>query len=171
MLSRGKWFDRKFTFDHNVDEYPLLIERLRGTPARIEDRIKNLSSDILTKKTSGRWSIQENIGHLLIVESLWIGRIDDLMKGSKELRPADLSNTRTEDVEFNKKPIEGILNAFRDERTRLVALLEGMDEEQVLRAALHPRLKQPMRTLDLAFFVAEHDDHHLALITELLGKM
>jgi hypothetical protein len=26
-----------------------------------------------------------------------------------------------------------------------------------------------MRLLDLAFFIAEHDDHHLARITELIG--
>jgi hypothetical protein len=33
---------------------------------------------------------------------------------------------------------------------------------------MHPRLKQPMRLVDHLFFVAEHDDHHLALIRELL---
>jgi uncharacterized damage-inducible protein DinB len=170
MLSRGKWFDRKFTFDHKVDEYPLLIERLRGTPARVEDRIKNLSPDLLTKKVNDTWSIQENVGHLLILESLWIGRVGDLLKGSKELRSADLSNTRTEDADFNTKPLEEILIAFKNERARLVSLLEGMNEKQVLHSALHPRLKQPMRTLDLAYFIAEHDDHHLAHITELLRE-
>ena len=36
------------------------------------------------------------------------------------------------------------------------------------RTALHPRLGLPMRAVDHAFFVAEHDDHHLARITELL---
>ena len=30
-----------------------------------------------------------------------------------------------------------------------------------------PRLGTPMRLVDLAFFVAEHDDHHLAQITFL----
>ena len=33
---------------------------------------------------------------------------------------------------------------------------------------LDPRLRTPMRLIDLGFFVAEHDDHHLARITELL---
>jgi uncharacterized damage-inducible protein DinB len=35
------------------------------------------------------------------------------------------------------------------------------------RSALHPRLGMPMRLVDLMLFVAEHDDHHLASITEL----
>lgn len=170
MLSRGKWFDRKFTFEHNIDEYPLLIERLRGTPARIEDRIKTLPLDLLTKRVNEMWSIQENIGHLFILESLWIGRVGDLLKGSKELRSADLSNRRTEDSDFNTKPLKEIVIAFRRKRARLVSLLEGMNEKQVLHSALHPRLNQPMRTLDLAYFIAEHDDHHLALITEILRE-
>jgi hypothetical protein len=29
-------------------------------------------------------------------------------------------------------------------------------------------LKVKMRVLDLAFFIAEHDDHHLARISELI---
>jgi hypothetical protein len=35
--------------------------------------------------------------------------------------------------------------------------------------AHHPRLEQPMTVVDLCFFVAEHDDHHLAAITSLRG--
>ena len=35
--------------------------------------------------------------------------------------------------------------------------------------AWHPRLDRPMRVIDLAIFAAEHDDHHLARITELLA--
>ena len=27
-----------------------------------------------------------------------------------------------------------------------------------------------MRLIDIAFFTAEHDDHHLARITELMGR-
>jgi hypothetical protein len=33
---------------------------------------------------------------------------------------------------------------------------------------LHPRLKQPMRLVDHLYFVAEHDDHHLATIREMM---
>jgi predicted short-subunit dehydrogenase-like oxidoreductase (DUF2520 family) len=36
-----------------------------------------------------------------------------------------------------------------------------------VRTSLHPRLKRPMRLIDLCFFVAEHDDHHLAIATRL----
>jgi len=31
----------------------------------------------------------------------------------------------------------------------------------------HPRLQPPMTVVDMAYFVAEHDDLHLTIITEL----
>ena len=60
---------------------------------------------------------------------------------------------------------------FRSERSRLVNELERFDRDGAARAAQHPRLAQPMRVIDLAFFVAEHDDHHLARITEVLHDL
>jgi len=47
-------------------------------------------------------------------------------------------------------------------------MVENIDEETVFKYALHPRLKTPMRTMDLFLFVAEHDDHHLAKISEII---
>ncbi|MFL5731927.1 MAG: hypothetical protein ACJ78Q_01900, partial [Chloroflexia bacterium] len=52
-------------------------------------------------------------------------------------------------------------------RMAFVARLEDMDADMVGRLALHPRLQKQMRVIDLAQFVAEHDDHHLAAITRL----
>ncbi len=50
----------------------------------------------------------------------------------------------------------------------VVEVLEGVDERRLGHTARHPRLGVPMNLVDHAFFVAEHDDYHLARITELL---
>jgi hypothetical protein len=50
---------------------------------------------------------------------------------------------------------------------RFVARFEELTAEEAARSAIHPRLKKPMRVIDLAHFTAEHDDHHLANITYL----
>jgi hypothetical protein len=67
----------------------------------------------------------------------------------------------------NDRPLEPLLAAFRETRQRLVARLDQFEEADFARTALHPRLKEPMRLVDLVLFVAEHDDCHLARITEL----
>lgn len=163
-----RWFDRKFDFDLPVWMYPNVVERVRGAPARVGARVRSLPREILIKRDGGRWSIQENVGHLLDLESLTIGRLDDFEAGRDELRPADLENRKTHEANHNANSIDTLLEEFHAARRQVVERLDSYDEAFVMRTALHPRLRQPMRVLDLAFFMAEHDDHHLARITRLI---
>ncbi len=163
-----RWFDRTFTFDLPAWMYPNVLERLRGTPARLEDLLTGVSSATLIRSSDDQWSIQENAGHLLDLEPLWHGRVEDILNGAEVLRAADLTNRKTHDAGHNDTSIEDILDGLRTARMSLVALLDDLDERWIERSALHPRLRQPMRLIDLLFFVAEHDDHHLAQIARLL---
>jgi hypothetical protein len=170
MIDRVAWFERRFSFDLPVWMYPNVVERLRGTPARLEDRLLNLPRELLIKRDDDKWSIQEHAGHLLDLEALEAARLEDYAAGRETLTPADLQNRKTYEAEHNSKEIGEILKAFRKERIEFVERLEALDAEFIERSAIHPRLKIPMRVIDLAFFKAEHDDHHLARISELIRK-
>lgn len=167
-MEKVKWFDRNFNFNTEQNIFPSVIERLRGTPVRLEEKFKTIPADLLALKIDNTWSIKENIGHLTDLEPLWQGRLEDIVTGKVELRPTDLQNRKTDLANHNTKPLEELLNSFRQIRAQTVSMLEKINEETIFKSALHPRLKTPMRTMDLFLFVAEHDDHHLARITELL---
>jgi uncharacterized damage-inducible protein DinB len=162
-----RWVDRAFDFSMPVELFPVVIERLRGAPARVEEKVRDLPASVLTRRDGNAWSIQEQIGHLLDLDELHIGRLDDYLAGAAVLRPADVTNRRTTEAGYNERPVAALVSAFRRERQNFVDRLEGWDERRLADKALHPRLKQPMRVIDMAFFVAEHDDHHLARMTEL----
>ncbi|PYS76811.1 MAG: hypothetical protein DMF66_12645 [Acidobacteria bacterium] len=118
-MRRTKWFEREFDFSLPVGVFPCVVERLRGTPARLEELVRSLPPRVLTARRGNSWSIQEHVGHLIDLDELHEGR------------------------------------------------LEALSEAAVAASALHPRLGKQMRVIDMALFVAEHDDHHLATITEL----
>jgi uncharacterized damage-inducible protein DinB len=166
-MEQTKWFERKFDFSSNQNIFPSIIERLCGTPARLEEKLRSISPEIFESKLDGAWSIKEHIGHLTDLEPLWQGRLQDFLDGKTELRPADLQNTKTNEANHNARSIETLLREFRQIRKQTIHQLETVTEEQVFRSALHPRLKTPMRLMDSFLFVAEHDDHHLASITAL----
>lgn len=169
MITPQRWFERRFAFDLPAERFPLIVERLRGTPLRIRERVAGVEEHGLTRRAGEQWSIQENVGHLLDLEPLWSGRIEDILAGHTIMREADLSNTKTHEADHNDMPVDALLDAFENARLALVAQFDALDAAAVEATALHPRLKQPMRIIDLAFFVAEHDDHHLARITALRG--
>lgn len=162
-----KWLDRRFNFDFPTGLYRQVIERLRGTPARMEDRIRSIEPNRLSVRDGDRWSIKENIGHLSDIERLFVGRLDDFTIKVGTLRPADPTNARTREARHNEKAAEPLCTAFRTVRAATVKRLESLAPADFSRTALHPRLGISMRLVDLMVFQAEHDDHHLARITEL----
>lgn len=170
MSAVPRWFDRKFEFTFPAEQYPNLCVRLRGTPARLEDLVRGARPQDLVRKPGGKWSAQEHAGHLLDLEPLWLSRVEDFVRGGEVLTAADLSNRKTEEAHHNQRSAQEILGNFRKARARLLSRLETLEPAQISRTMLHPRLKTPMRLLDHLFFVAEHDDHHLAKIWELLRQ-
>ena len=167
MVDRLQWIKRQFSFELPLGMYGNVVERVRGTPARLEDLTRGLSAEILRRRDGDKWSIQEQAGHLLDLEELGMKRLDDFEAGRESLTAADMSNQKTDEANHNTNSIERILSAFRNERMAFVARLDSYDEAFVARTALHPRLNQKIRVIDLVFFIAEHDDHHLARVSEL----
>ena len=162
-----RWFDRKFELGLTPDALPEILQRLRSAPDRLAAAVEGLSPEILTKRRDDKWSIQENAGHLFDLESLWDQRLDDYARGASNLHPADLENRKTHEAAHNDRPISDILENFRSARLAIVEKIAGMTPVEHARTALHPRLQQPMTIVDLCYFVAEHDDHHLRTISEL----
>ena len=170
-MAKLAWIERKFQFDHPPEKMPDLIERVRGTPARVEERIAGLDAKVLTASDGQGWSIQTNVGHLLDLEFLATQRMDEILSGAEHLVAADMSNRKTAEADHDSRPIGEIISAFRVERGKLVAKMEALVESDWGKFSLHPRLKQPMRIVDIAYFHSEHDDYHLARISQLIRAL
>src|SRR3972149_2854707 len=70
-MRKQPWFERQFPTGLPAELFPVVVERLRGTPARLEERLQTLPPTALTRRSGSTWSIQENAGHLLDLEPLW----------------------------------------------------------------------------------------------------
>ncbi len=168
-MQRTKWTERKFDSIHDNGLLPGIIERLEGTPARLYYKAGKLDNAIVTTDET-RWSVKKEIGHLTDLEPLWLKRVDELINGLPVLSAADMSNAITEQAMHDHQTYEQLLVGFFAARMKLVGKLKSLSEEDLSKASLHPRLQMPMRIIDLAYFVAEHDDHHLAKITLLINS-
>ena len=166
-MKQINWFDRKFHFADEQNIFPSVIERLKGTPIRLRDQMNKISAQNYIINIEGKWSMLENIGHLIDLEPIWQGRLEDIINNEIVLRAADLSNAKTNLANHNNKTFGQLISLFKDIREITIQKLERLSQKELLKSSLHPRLKTPMRIVDLFLFVAEHDDHHLARITEI----
>ena len=162
------WFERKFEFTFPLEQYPNVCARLRGTPARLEETVRGVSHQVMIDKPGSKWSAQEHAGHLLDLEPLWMARVEDFLGEGGTLTVADLSNRKTNEANHNARELKEILGEFRRARLVFVERTGNLPPALYARSLVHPRLKQPMRLVDHLYFVAEHDDHHLARIWELI---
>jgi uncharacterized damage-inducible protein DinB len=170
MITQTPWFERKFNFDFPVGLYPILLERMRGTHARIEEMVDDVSDKKLSKQVDGKWSVKDHIGHLSDLEELHMHRFREYMEGKETLSAADPLNQKTTGAKHYKKKLKRLMKNFRDSRKDFLQLLEKADDELISRKAIHPRLQEPMRLVDMIYFVCEHDDHHLAKMRSLISN-
>ncbi|MEQ9401515.1 MAG: DinB family protein, partial [Longimicrobiales bacterium] len=138
-MQRRRWFDREFPSGMPPDAVPELVERLRGTPARAEERLAQVPPDRVARRVEGGWSPLEHVGHMADLEALWIGRLDDLAAGAA-LRPADLENTATWDADHNRTEPGAVLDRLRTERVRLLARIAALGPSDLQGTSRHPRL-------------------------------
>ena len=167
-MNRKLWVNKKFIFQLDNLELPEVLNRLKESPEKIKQIVTGVPKEILVLKPEGKWSIKENIGHLVDLEELHDKRINDFLENRHVLCAADMKNKKTDDAHHNKKDINLLLDDFKKVREDFIKRIEKLESDVLERTSLHPRLKQPMRVIDLAQFVSEHDDHHIETIRQII---
>lgn len=167
-MAQLNWFDRKFDFSFGMERYLLLKERLQLAASRYHHTAALLPKLVLHTTPGNKWPIKTHIGHLWILEPLWQKRFQDIANGMATLSPADLNNTATHEADFDRMPLPELLAIFEKERKKTLAGLDRLKPDDFSKSSFHPRLRQPMRVIDLMYFIAEHDDHHLSSINDII---
>lgn len=156
-----RWFDRTFEFNLKADQLFELIVRLEKTHSQIKNIIRQATEHELNFQPEAKWSIKEHIGHLWLLEPLWQTRCMEINDGKENMSSADLNNTATNHALFNQYPVEQIINQFEKERQKTITILKSINKNHYNHSLIHPRLNQPIRIVDLAYFISEHDKHHV----------
>jgi uncharacterized damage-inducible protein DinB len=163
-MKRTEWFERQFTFGLPAGMLPFYLERLEGTMARLEQKVNGVPEEILSNKLDGKWSVKQNIGHLAEVDEIALKRIDEMLQNITPMSSAVFEPKQ----DYNAQPVKEVLRYFRENRMKNVRRYDGLTDAELSRSSLHPRLKVMMTPVDLAWFDAEHDDHHIVRINEIL---
>lgn len=163
-MERQKWVDHVFSFDIDTGWAPNIVTRLQGTVPRMRHYAKGLSEEAAAHRPDVKWSIKEQIGHLSDLEDLHQWRLRQFKELVPELKAADMSNAQTEKADHNQVPLGDLIGQFEEKRNNLIATFLEMSDEVQHHKAFHPRLKVYMRPVDMLFFTAEHDDHHLTYV-------
>lgn len=146
---------------------PYMTERLEGAIVRLRSKTEGVDESVLTYNLENKWSIKQNIGHLIDVDVISRKRVAEIVSRAPFLSRADIE---TQD-DYNGMPMWVILDRFNAARRANIDCLLSLSEHELKMTAVHPRLNVPMNAVDLAWFDAEHDDHHLVRISTILTSV
>jgi hypothetical protein len=160
------WFERNLKFGYPKEMLPFFLERLAGSMVRIQNKIQGIDDRILSTRLNDKWSVKQNIGHLAEVDEIANKRLDEMVAGVSPMSPAVF-----EPQDYNPWPIEKVFEKFKANRLKNLKKYQSLAETDLLKSSLHPRLKVMMTPVDLAWFDAEHDDHHFVTINNILKQL
>lgn len=164
------WSKRTLEYGRSMDEFPVLLERVQGTSARISALLVNQPMENLHLQVQGRWSAMEHIGHLITLQDRFEGRVEDFAHRRSGLREVNLADQGPIIQGHRLRSVGDVLEEFRLKRQAFVDRILRLEQSSLEHVAYHPCQNKPMRPVDMLLWIAEHDDHHLASVRGILGS-
>jgi uncharacterized damage-inducible protein DinB len=138
-----------------------MYARLEGQQESLDVVLAGATPDVVDRRpASGDWSARENLAHLARHSTVFLGRLERILK---EDAPR-LGRYRAEDdpewAQWSGLPLDEVLRRLKDARHRLIAWVSALSPEQLRRTGLHPSFGAMTISQWLEFFLL-HEAHHL----------
>jgi len=163
------WSQRVFDYGRSLDELPVLLERVQGTTARLSNLLARQPMAKLLHREEGKWSAMEHLGHLLALQERFEPRVDDFQQRLPKLCVINLQDQDPFIQGQRSRSLGDVLEEFRLKRLRFAYRVETLHHRSLVHAAYHQCQARAMRPMDMLLWIAEHDDHHLAIVRDLLN--
>ncbi|HEY9420277.1 MAG TPA: DinB family protein [Thermoanaerobaculia bacterium] len=115
----------------------------------------------------GKWSVREVLGHLIDGERIFGYRAFRIGRGDRTPLPGFDENEYVAASGYNNRDLASLVDEFALVRGGNLAVLHAFSEEDWRR--LGTANGQPVSVRALAFIMAGHVNHHLALLSERYG--
>jgi|SRR5450432_335500 uncharacterized damage-inducible protein DinB len=143
------------------------LYRLNYQPEALEQILEKVPVDRMEKKIlAGKWSIQENLGHLLRYQEMSQIRFKRILNEQEPLLDRYIAE---EDEEFKtvlNQSSKEILFHLKEDRQLFTAHLLSLTKEHLSRRGIHPVLGTMVLSEWIEFFLL-HESHHMMTIFRL----
>jgi uncharacterized damage-inducible protein DinB len=119
---------------------------------------------------SGKWSADEQLAHLARYHQIFLQRIERILAEQAPIFPRYRAEEDPEWTTWSSLPTQQVLVRLSPMRTKLMARLRSLSEEDFERTGIHPKFGQMSLSLWLEFFLV-HEAHHLYVVLQLVKKI
>jgi uncharacterized damage-inducible protein DinB len=124
-------------------------------------------NSLTQKPASGKWSAHENLAHLARYHQIFLERIDRILAEDAPVFGRYRAEDDPEWPSWSSLPTQQVLVRLSGMRTKLMARLRSLTENDFQRTGVHPKFGSMNLSLWLEFFLV-HEAHHLYVILGLV---
>ena len=153
-----------------MEETEGLISRLAAAPSRYAAALSRLEdADSVSDMHDGEWSPVEVLAHVRAANDILEPRIFHVLVRENTPLVAYDDGVWARVARYATLPITESLATMKQKRKELVHMLKGISPEDWQRTGTH-EVRGPMSVFELASYVADHDEEHIAQIEASIGR-
>ena len=147
--------------------YSALVCRLKTQHLAVAEIVKHVDEQRLNQQPEpGKWSIKDNIAHLVIYQPVFIGRVHQMLKGDTPAFNAYRADNEPDFLEAREWSLPDLLSKLNGNRRQILELITNLPDDQLSLKGTHTKFGTMMITEWTEFFLL-HEAHHLFTIFRL----
>jgi len=141
--------------------YSALVCRLKTQHLAVAEIVKHIDEQRLNHHPEpNKWSIKDNIAHLVSYQPVFIGRVHQMLKGDTPVFNAYRADNESDFIEAQGLPLADLLSKLNGNRRQILELITNLPDDQLSLKGTHPKYGTMMITEWTEFFLL-HEAHHL----------
>ncbi len=153
-----------------IEEIEGLISRLAAAPSRYVAVLSRLEdADSISDMHDEEWSPVQVLAHVRSANDILEPRIFHVLVRENTPLLAYDDGVWAQVARYAMLPITESLETMRHKRKELVYMLKGISLKDWQRTGTH-EVRGPMSVFELASYVADHDEEHIAQIEASIGR-
>ena len=147
--------------------YSSLVCRLKTQHLAVAEIVKHIDEQRLNHQPEpGKWSIKDNIAHLVSYQPVFIGRIHQMLKGDTPVFNAYRADDQADFIEARGWSLENLLSKLNGNRRQILELITNLPDNQLSLTGTHLKYGTLTITEWTEFFLL-HEAHHLFTMFKL----
>ena len=147
--------------------YSALVCRLKTQHLALSEIIKNLDDQKLRAQPEpGKWSIVDNIAHLVTYQPVFMGRIHKILEGHKPAFSFYKADNEPDFIDAQTWKLPDLMSKLMGNRRQILELITNLPDDELLFTGTHPKFGEMTVSGWTEFFLL-HEAHHLFTIFRL----
>ncbi len=147
-----------------MEIYPSIKDRLNSQHLAIKELIKNLDEEIINRRPeTGKWSIQENLVHIVSYHQVFLQRMDKIINNDSPYFDRYKSDGDSNFSRLQKLNSEELLNHLEEERKKVTDFIFKLNKSELQKPGTHQKFGV-MNVVEWIEFFLLHEAFHIYTI-------